>query len=134
MRNRSHLERWRSRLAGAEERHRIPRFTETKYQQLYFTLTGNCLESSVCRSKVERIDTDWFSGVVQLLLTRNLMRRACSMETDASQQSDEPTRANSQKVLRADELYGESREIWIELDSELYRLRITRRGKLILQN
>jgi len=42
--------------------------------------------------------------------------------------SDQP-----QKVLRAEELFGESREIWIELDGVRYRLRITRRGKLILQ-
>ena len=37
------------------------------------------------------------------------------------------------KVLRAEELFGESREVWIELDGVRYRLRITRRGKLILQ-
>ncbi|MBA4067635.1 MAG: hemin uptake protein HemP [Isosphaera sp.] len=39
----------------------------------------------------------------------------------------------AQKVVRAEELFGESREIWIELDGVRYRLRITRRGKLILQ-
>ena len=71
---------------------------------------------------------------MQFLLTLNLMRPARSMETDTSQQSGEPTRDNSQKVVRAEELFGESREIWIELDGALYRLRITRRGKLILQN
>jgi len=37
------------------------------------------------------------------------------------------------KLVRAEELFGESREIWIELDGVRYRLRITRRGKLILQ-
>ena len=37
------------------------------------------------------------------------------------------------KVLRAEELFGERREVWIELDGVRYRLRITRRGKLILQ-
>ncbi len=42
--------------------------------------------------------------------------------------SEEP-----RKVLRAEELFGESREIWIELEGVRYRLRITRRGKLILQ-
>jgi hemin uptake protein HemP len=36
-------------------------------------------------------------------------------------------------VVKARELFGESREIWIELDGVRYRLRITRRGKLILQ-
>jgi hemin uptake protein HemP len=37
------------------------------------------------------------------------------------------------KVVRAEELFGGCREIWIELDGVRYRLRITRRGKLILQ-
>lgn len=36
-------------------------------------------------------------------------------------------------VVKAQELFGERREIWIELDGVRYRLRITRRGKLILQ-
>ena len=42
-------------------------------------------------------------------------------------------RTRTQKVVRAEELFGERREIWIELDGVRYRLRITRRGKLILQ-
>ena len=37
------------------------------------------------------------------------------------------------RVVRAEELFGERREVWIELDGVRYRLRITRRGKLILQ-
>ena len=37
------------------------------------------------------------------------------------------------KVVRAEELFGEHREVWIDLDGVRYRLRITRRGKLILQ-
>lgn len=36
-------------------------------------------------------------------------------------------------VLRAEDLFGEKRELWIELNGERYRLRITRRNKLILQ-
>jgi hemin uptake protein HemP len=38
-----------------------------------------------------------------------------------------------EKVVRAGELFGDRREIVIEHDGERYRLRITRRGKLILQ-
>ena len=38
-----------------------------------------------------------------------------------------------ERVLRAEELFGDRREVWIELDGVRYRLRITRRGKLILQ-
>ncbi|WP_439620763.1 hemin uptake protein HemP [Gemmata sp.] len=49
---------------------------------------------------------------------------------------DEPAEATSdepRKVVRAEELFGADREIWIEHEGVRYRLRITRRGKLILQ-
>lgn len=36
-------------------------------------------------------------------------------------------------VLDASTLFGDRREIWIVLEGVRYRLRITRRGKLILQ-
>jgi hemin uptake protein HemP len=36
-------------------------------------------------------------------------------------------------VVRSADLFGERKEIVIEHDGERYRLRITRRGKLILQ-
>ena len=36
-------------------------------------------------------------------------------------------------VLRANDLFQGHREIWIEHDGKRYRLRITRRNKLILQ-
>lgn len=36
-------------------------------------------------------------------------------------------------VVQAEQLFGDNREIVIELDGERYKLRITRRGKLILQ-
>lgn len=36
-------------------------------------------------------------------------------------------------VVRSRELFGQQREILIEHEGELYRLRITRRNKLILQ-
>jgi hemin uptake protein HemP len=45
---------------------------------------------------------------------------------------DEPT-GDPERVWKADELFGGRREVWIELDGVRYRLRITRRGKLILQ-
>lgn len=37
------------------------------------------------------------------------------------------------RTVKAEELFGDQREVWIELDGVRYRLRITRRGKLILQ-
>jgi hemin uptake protein HemP len=45
--------------------------------------------------------------------------------------TDTPT--EPERVLRAEELFADRREVWIELDGVRYRLRITRRGKLILQ-
>ena len=36
-------------------------------------------------------------------------------------------------VVQAKQLFGERREIVIEYEGERYKLRITRRGKLILQ-
>ncbi len=38
-----------------------------------------------------------------------------------------------EKVVRAEDLFGDTRELWIEHNGERYRLRITRRNKLILQ-
>jgi hemin uptake protein HemP len=49
--------------------------------------------------------------------------------TDANQAPTEDV----PKVVRAEELFGARREVWIELDGVRYRLRITRRGRLILQ-
>jgi hemin uptake protein HemP len=52
--------------------------------------------------------------------------------------ADDEARSEAQetapaRVLKAEELFGQQREVWIELDGVRYRLRITRRGKLILQ-
>jgi hemin uptake protein HemP len=41
--------------------------------------------------------------------------------------------ADPGRILKAEDLFGDQREVWIELDGVRYRLRITRRGKLILQ-
>jgi len=37
------------------------------------------------------------------------------------------------RIIKADDLFHGTREIWLELDGVRYRLRITRRNKLILQ-
>jgi hemin uptake protein HemP len=44
-----------------------------------------------------------------------------------------PQRRDTPPILRAEELFQGKREIWIEHDGKCYRLRITRRNKLILQ-
>lgn len=55
------------------------------------------------------------------------------MSQNEPEEMDEMETAEVQKILNAEELFGERREIWIDLDGVRYRLRITRRGKLILQ-
>ncbi|MDY3556316.1 hemin uptake protein HemP [Gemmata sp. JC717] len=47
---------------------------------------------------------------------------------------DEPGAAGEpERTIQANELFAGKREVWIELEGVRYRLRITRRGKLILQ-
>lgn len=52
-------------------------------------------------------------------------------DTDTPPDTEEP--AESPRVIPADELFGDAREVRIEFHGEQYRLRITRRNKLILQ-
>lgn len=52
-------------------------------------------------------------------------------EPDSSPEA--PDAAPARKVIPAEKLFEGEREVFIELDGERYRLRITRRGKLILQ-
>jgi hemin uptake protein HemP len=44
-----------------------------------------------------------------------------------------PATGEPERVLKAEDLFAGKREVWIELDGVRYRLRLTRRGKLILQ-
>jgi hemin uptake protein HemP len=44
-----------------------------------------------------------------------------------------PAPAKPEAVIPAERLFGDRREVWIEHNGERYRLRITRRGRLILQ-
>ncbi len=60
------------------------------------------------------------------------------MSQDDEHRTDEggessPGPGAADRVLAASELFGDRREVWIELEGVRYRLRITRRGKLILQ-
>jgi hemin uptake protein HemP len=49
-------------------------------------------------------------------------------------EEEEGTRTDDcPKVVPADELFAGKTEVWIDLDGVRYRLRITKRGKLILQ-
>jgi hemin uptake protein HemP len=50
----------------------------------------------------------------------------------APEPTGEPPREPA-PVIDAKRLFGECREVWIEHAGVRYRLRITRRGKLILQ-
>ncbi len=58
---------------------------------------------------------------------------AMNDDRKAEREHAEPVEEASPLVLHAEALFGDRREIWIELDGVRYRLRITRRNKLILQ-
>jgi hemin uptake protein HemP len=53
--------------------------------------------------------------------------------TDNEADDERDGQEEQENVVRAEELFAGKREVWIELDGVRYRLRITRRGKLILQ-
>ena len=54
-------------------------------------------------------------------------------EGENEDREDPPPTGDAPRVVNAEELFAGKREVWIELDGVRYRLRITRRGKLILQ-
>ena len=54
-------------------------------------------------------------------------------ENEPADDADDRADDEPGKVLQAEELFGDRREVWIELAGVRYRLRITRRGRLILQ-
>ena len=54
-------------------------------------------------------------------------------EQETPPSEEEPAEAIPAKVIDAEILFEGQREICIDLDGVRYRLRITRRGKLILQ-
>jgi hemin uptake protein HemP len=56
-----------------------------------------------------------------------------SEPTDREVPADLPAEAPALKVIPAEKIFEGQREVYIEHDGERYRLRITRRGKLILQ-
>jgi hemin uptake protein HemP len=58
---------------------------------------------------------------------------ALSMHQDKINICNDKGTESPPRVVQAAELFGERREVLIELDGVRYRLRITRRGRLILQ-
>ncbi len=59
--------------------------------------------------------------------------RPMSDEKIDEKRNDPAAAGGPAPVVQARELFGDCREIVIEHDGERYKLRITRRGKLILQ-
>ena len=57
--------------------------------------------------------------------------------TESNHPEDKPTPEQESdrepKVINAENLFAGEKEVWIDHAGERYRLRITRRGKLILQ-
>lgn len=63
------------------------------------------------------------------------MIQFASMTENDETREDEPSRPESTdrpRILRSDELLQGRRELWIEHGEEMYRLRLTRSGKLYL--
>jgi hemin uptake protein HemP len=56
-----------------------------------------------------------------------------SDSAEHDQPPDPKEEAPAPRIIAAERLFEGQREIYIEHDGERYRLRITRRGKLILQ-
>jgi len=55
------------------------------------------------------------------------------VDEDEHDEPPKPDEAGPGKIIDVSEWFGERREICLELDGVRYRLRITRRNKLILQ-
>ena len=53
-----------------------------------------------------------------------------SRGTDESERTEPPTDG---PVIQVSDWFRDRREVWLELDGVRYRLRVTRRNKLILQ-
>ena len=56
-----------------------------------------------------------------------------SDDTREPDEGDEGGELADAPVIDVADLFGDRREVWLELDGVRYRLRITRRNKLILQ-
>lgn len=54
-------------------------------------------------------------------------------ETSKQEKETQPDAKDAPKMVPAAQIFAGAREICIEHDGEIYRLRITRRNKLILQ-
>ena len=67
------------------------------------------------------------------LRLRDVGNETAMNDTEDENEERDPPGDDPPRVLKAEELFGGKREVWIELDGVRYRLRITRRGKLILQ-
>ena len=56
-----------------------------------------------------------------------------SDDTREPDETDEEAESGGAPVIDVADWFGDRREVWLELDGVRYRLRITRRNKLILQ-
>ena len=56
-----------------------------------------------------------------------------STEDPGDERAQEDARPTVPRIVRAEDLFDGDQEIWIDHAGDRYRLRITRRNKLILQ-
>jgi hemin uptake protein HemP len=54
-------------------------------------------------------------------------------DTREHEDAERPDDNTDAPVIQVGDWFGDRREVWLELDGVRYRLRITRRNKLILQ-
>ena len=59
-------------------------------------------------------------------------RRMEEEPRDHQEEASRDTDANRPRIVRSEELLQGQRELWIEHGEEMYRLRLTRSGKLYL--
>jgi hemin uptake protein HemP len=91
------------------------------------------------RKNSEKLETQRIDTENQYHYNRTIAHRPGGVTMSESQGPQapeprpEPRREETALVVAAQQLFQGKREIWIEHEGERYRLRITRRNRLILQ-
>src|SRR5262249_52305129 len=113
---------------------------ETNSQQDGFTLRVIWILSTIEAEKIVSgccgLPTSGNAAIAAVLKPRlsNAEREAAMNDTQNEHDDHEDAKSEDPpRIFNAEEIFAGKREVWIELDGVRYRLRITRRGKLILQ-
>jgi hemin uptake protein HemP len=71
--------------------------------------------------------------LIRITLSGADMSNAGHADEHDDEEREDKSGGEPERLIPAEELFAGRREVWIDLDGVRYRLRITRRGKLILQ-